>query len=156
MATEVVGTFRIGGGGVFSEKFTAETAEERTALVDRYLSDHPIAVMFLEIKRDARSWEDWQNDPREVDFLRVGTNGDYAAAEYVCRGLAVAPVIRATHNPAPTGMEPAVPYDDQAPRRFPASTVVSTFDVRRLMIDFALTGAWSASVASTSHDHLIL
>jgi Immunity protein Imm1 len=156
MATEVVGTFRIGGGGVFSEKFTAETAEERVALVDQYLSDHPAAVMFLEVKRDARSWEDWQSDPREVEFLRVGVNGAYAAAEYVSRGPADQPVIRATHNPAPIGTEPAVPYDDHAPRQFPASAVVSIVDVRRLMVGFASTGTWPESVASQSHDHLIV
>lgn len=105
MAVQALGAFRIGGGGVHYE--SSDSMEGRVALVERYLryEDRTIIARFKH--DDNRSWQDWKADFSVSEFLHIGVCGEYGAAE-----LVRSPPIRATHNPAPTGAEPAVLYDN--------------------------------------------
>jgi len=152
----VAESFRIGGEGVSSPRFTAVGSDERVALIDRYLAEHPDGVIILEVKYDDRPWEVWKRDLDHIEFMRVGTRGTFGAAEYVRGGLRCAdPVIRATHNPAPLSNHPRVPYDSCVPLYFPPDTVIPLDRVHQLMIDFALRGEWSSAVPWRTQDHLV-
>ena len=152
----VAGSFRIGGEGISSPRFTATGPDERVALVDRYLVEHPGGVIILELKRDDRSWDAWKRDLDHIEFMRVGIRGAFAAAEYVRAGLRCAhPVVTATHNPTPAPDHPRVPYDSCVPLLFPLDAVLPLHQVRQLMIDFALRGEWSVDVPWRTHDHMV-
>jgi len=156
-ATTVTGSFRIGGEGASSPRFTADGANERVALIDRYLAEHQDSVLILEVKRDSRSWEAWKQDLNTVEFMRVGVKGKFGAAEYIRAGLRCPePVVRATYNPVPPADQPAVLYDSCVPRYFPPDTVLPLDRVRQLMIDFALRGEWSTAVSWRSHANLVV
>lgn len=144
---------RIGGDGVTAPHLTAQDPADRVAMIDRWLVDHDL--MFVEVNRDdPRPWEERVYDRDVIEFLRVGVAGDRAAAEYVRNDITCTDLtIRATFNPEPQAGEPAVPYGYG--RQFPADTVTSLAEVRRLMVHFVVTGEWDDDVPWRDHDHSI-
>jgi len=154
-AATAIGIFRVGGDGVSSSRFMAVGAGERVALVGRYLAEHPNGVIILEVKRDDRPWDSWKRDLDSIEFMRVGVNGAVGAAEYLRAGLRCTdPVVRATHNSAPSADLPRVPYDSCVSRFFPPDTVLPVDQVRQLVIDFAVRGEWSTAAPWRSRVHL--
>ncbi|HEX3781873.1 MAG TPA: Imm1 family immunity protein [Pseudonocardiaceae bacterium] len=147
----------IGGDGITAPRLTAVSLADRVAMVDRYLAEHDNEVMYLEIKRDERSWEDWMSNRRPIgfiQFMRVGVTGDRAAAEYVYNSLTSAShVIHATFNAKPPLAKACVPYGYD--RYFPPETVISLAEVRQLMIDFVTTGEWSHVTLWRDHENLV-
>lgn len=147
---------RIGGDGTTVARLSASEADDKVAMIDRYLSEHPNGVMFVEVKRDdLRSWEDWKDDLTCVEYMQVGVSGDRAAAQYSRGGLTGHHVVHATFNPAPFPMAPDVPYDEVLHWTFPPETVISLGEVRQLMIDFVTTGEWAHRELWREHDHLV-
>jgi hypothetical protein len=144
---------RIGGDGITADHLFATTPAEKVAMIDQWLAGHD--VMFMEVKRDdPRSWEEWREQDQVVEFMRIGTAGDHAAAEYVRNDLTSTDrTIYATFNATPPSADPRVPYGYG--HNFPADTVVSLAEVRQLMIDFAVTGEWSSAAPWHSHEYLL-
>jgi hypothetical protein len=148
---------RIGGNGVSSPRLTAISPDDKVAMIDRYLAEHPNGIMFLEVKRDdPRSWDEWQDDLDHIEFMQVGIAGDYAAAQYSRGGLRCAePIVHATHSPHPVPAAPRVPYDSDLSWYFPVENVISLAEVRQLMVDFVVGGEWSHPALWRSHEHLV-
>jgi hypothetical protein len=155
-ARAVAGSFRIGGEGISSPRFTAAGPDGLVALIDRYLVEHTEGVIILELKRDNRSWDAWKRDLDDIEFMRVGVRGAFAAAEYVRAGRRCThPAITVTHNPTPAPDHLRVPYDSCVPLTFPPDTVLPLHQVRQLMIDFALRGEWSVDVPWCARGHMV-
>lgn len=151
--------FRIGGGGESSRKFIAADPDDRVKAIYQCLTKLDEPVMFLEVKRDVRSWQEWKDNIGSFEFMRVGVSGDYAAAEYVRGGFRSGQLVldeaRATFSPAPSASQPRVVYDACVPTYFPPDTVVPFSEVRQLMIDFALRGEWSDAAPWHAHNRMV-
>jgi hypothetical protein len=148
---------RIGGDGVSAPYLTATADTDRVAMIDRYLAEHPDDVMFLEFKRDdSCSWRDHMRNLDHREYMQVGVARDHAAAQFVRLGLKHPnPVIHATFNANPAPGAPRVPYDRELAWYFPAENVIALTEVRRLMVDFVLTGEWSHASPWRDRDDLV-
>ncbi|HEX4703247.1 MAG TPA: hypothetical protein VH352_14050 [Pseudonocardiaceae bacterium] len=148
---------RIGGNGVTAPYLTATAEADRVAMIDRYLAEHPNDVMFLELKRDdSCSWREHMRNLDHREYMQVGVAGDYAATQLVRFGLKHPnPIIHATYTLHPPAGTPRVPYDPELSWFFPAENVVSMADVRKLMVDFVLTGEWSHVALWRDQENLV-
>jgi hypothetical protein len=155
----MVGTLRVGGEDLGSERFTAAAAGERIELIDRHLRDasrDPVGdVLYLEIDRADDGFATLDRyrtvvdgtpveTPELIEFMRVGVAGQFGAAEHVrFRPGSGEDTVRVTHNPRPGPGRPQVLSDTHVPSYFPAEAVLDLAAIRKLMIDFATTGEWS-------------
>jgi len=148
--SEVGGAFRIGRDGMDAERWHTPTGGAHSRLVELWLEQYPQGVVFLELSTTGASWDavDLGDVPRT--FMRAGLADGFGAAELVAPHK-----ILGTHNPAPTGDEPAVMYDEATPLYFPPDTVVPVEQVHTLMFEFARRGDWPESMPWRAHEHLL-
>ncbi len=148
---------RIGGTGTTVPRLTATNPDDRIAMIDHYLAEHPDGVIFVEVKRDdPRPWDEWKADPDLIEFMQVGIVGDYAAAQYSRGGFKCTdPIVHATYHQHPQPDAPRIPYDPELSWYFPAENVISLAEVRQLMVDFVRTGEWSHDALWRNRENLV-
>jgi hypothetical protein len=135
-------------GPLRSEWLYGYTEDERTAVVDTLLAQSGQQVFQLYMWDKPAGGRDFP-----LVYLTVAADGPVGAAhfyDHYAEQTRDAAVVTAGREPAP-GSEPLM-FRPDAGITFPSNAVVTRDELRRLMVEFVLTGTRPASVAWQSVD----